>query len=70
MQTRNDVVLVALPEAARRMSLGLSTLKLLIANGKLRSLKVGKRRLVPVSAIDDSVREFLAASQTEPKRAT
>jgi excisionase family DNA binding protein len=52
------------------MSLGLSTLKLLIANGKLRSLKVGKRRLVPVSAIDDSVREFLAASQTEPKRAT
>jgi excisionase family DNA binding protein len=56
-----DSMLVGLPEAARRMGLGISTIKLLVQRKELRSLTVGKRRLIPVAAIDEFVARRLAA---------
>jgi excisionase family DNA binding protein len=45
--------LVGVPEAARRLNLGETTTKREIAAGRLRSVLVGRRRLVPVDAITE-----------------
>lgn len=47
------VLAVSVSEAARRLGLGRTTCFGLVRNGALRSLKVGARRIVPVSAIDE-----------------
>jgi excisionase family DNA binding protein len=47
--------MVDVPETARRIGLSPSKTKRLIASGDLGSVLVGRRRLVPVSAIDDYV---------------
>jgi excisionase family DNA binding protein len=44
-------VMVSVPEAARRLGLGTTKVKELIACGRLASVTVGRRRLVPTSAI-------------------
>jgi excisionase family DNA binding protein len=41
----------SIPEAVHAANIGRSTLYEAIANGELRSVKVGKRRLVPVDAL-------------------
>lgn len=38
-------VLVSVPEAARRLGIGVSKLKELVAEGEIRSVKIGRRRL-------------------------
>jgi excisionase family DNA binding protein len=48
-----DSALVGVPEAARRLNLGATTTKREIAAGRLRSVLVGRRRLVPVEAITE-----------------
>jgi excisionase family DNA binding protein len=48
-----DSALVGVPEAARRLNLGATTTKREIAAGRLRSVLVGRRRLVPVDAITE-----------------
>lgn len=48
-----DSALVGVPEAARRLNLGETTTKREIAAGRLRSVLVGRRRLVPVDAISE-----------------
>lgn len=61
MADHSDVVLmVGVPETARRISLGLSKTKALIAQREIRSILVGKRRLVPVEAIREFVERKLA----------
>lgn len=45
-------LLVAVPEAARRLGIGRTTCYAEIAAGRLPSVKVGRRRLVPVAALD------------------
>lgn len=45
--------LYSIPEAAERMGIGRSLVYAEIAAGRLRSVKVGRRRLVPASAIDE-----------------
>jgi excisionase family DNA binding protein len=52
--------LVGIPEVARRMALGTTTVKRLIAAGELRSLLVGRRRLVPPEAIEEFRRKATA----------
>ncbi len=47
--------LLSIPEAAALAGLGRSALYALIGRGELRSLKVGRRRLVPASAIRELV---------------
>ena len=44
-------VMVSLPEAARRLGIGTTKLKQLIAGGQIESVKVGERRLIPVSGL-------------------
>jgi excisionase family DNA binding protein len=47
----------SIQEAAHACGLSRATLYRLIAAGKLRTVKVGARRLVPVEAIDALLRE-------------
>ena len=46
--------------AAEQLSVSRSTLMALIASGDLASLKVGARRLVPRSAIEEFINDRLA----------
>ena len=54
---------VSVPEAARRLGIGKSLAWELVWEGKLRSLRFGKRVVVPVRAID-------ALLAGEPEEAT
>ena len=59
--TAPAAALTANPDrAAERLGLGRTKTYELIRTGELRSLKVGRRRLVPLEAID----EFLRQSST------
>jgi excisionase family DNA binding protein len=48
-------------EAAQLLGIGRSLVYDLIREGRLRSVKVGSRRIIPLTAIDD----FLAAADGE-----
>ena len=48
--------LLGVREAAARLGVSERTIRELVATGELRSLRVGRRRLVPVDAIADYVR--------------
>jgi excisionase family DNA binding protein len=56
IQTSERRVL-SIQEAARACGLSRATMYRLIAVGKLTTLKIGARRLVPVGAIDALLRE-------------
>ena len=49
--------LLSVDEAAQWLSIGRSALYAELAAGRLRSLKVGRRRLVPASALTEFVRD-------------
>lgn len=53
--TDEGQVVMIVPEVAVRVRLGLATTYRLVREGRIRSIRVGKRILVPSSA----VREFL-----------
>jgi excisionase family DNA binding protein len=48
----DGVVLVTPEEAARRLSLGRTTVYVLISSGALASVRIGRSRRVPVVALD------------------
>lgn len=48
--------LLSVDQAAARLGIGRSALYAEIASGRLRSVKVGRRRLVPASAIAERAR--------------
>jgi excisionase family DNA binding protein len=50
-QPDHGVELLSIPEAARRLGIGRSRVYEEIGRGTLRSLKVGRRRLIPSDAI-------------------
>jgi excisionase family DNA binding protein len=50
--------LIPVEEAARLLGIGRSTTYDLIRTGRLRSVKIGKRRLVPAAAIDEAIERF------------
>lgn len=50
------VLAVGLAEAARRLSLSIRTIAKLVSRGNLPSLKVGRRRLIPVRALEHLMR--------------
>jgi excisionase family DNA binding protein len=52
---RGPKLLYSAPEAARSLGIGRTTLAQEIASGRLHSVKVGRRRLVPASALDEYV---------------
>ena len=48
-------LLITTDEAARQLGVGRSTLYDLIRSSRLRTVKIGRRRLVPVDALTDCV---------------
>ena len=53
-------VLITIPEAARRLSIGRSTAYELIAAGRLEVVHVGRSARVPVDALDNLVEDLRA----------
>lgn len=51
-------LLLTTTEAAERLGIGRSTLYDLIRSNRLRTVKIGKRRLVPVDALVETIRAF------------
>jgi excisionase family DNA binding protein len=51
-----EVVAVSIGEAARRLSLSQRTVASLVARRELGSVKVGRRRLIPVKALQQFLR--------------
>jgi excisionase family DNA binding protein len=47
--------LLSIDEAARSLGVGRTALYAVLATGELRSLRVGRRRLVPASAVDEYI---------------
>ena len=62
----DDKTLLAIPisEAARRLSLSPRTVATLVARGRLRAIKVGRRRLIPAKSLED----FLRRDHALPKQ--
>ena len=52
----SEAIAVSIEEAARRLSLSPRTVATLIASKELRSVKVGRRRVVPVRALQEFLR--------------
>lgn len=46
-----DTVLASITEASKMLSVGRSTLYRLIGDGRLQTVKIGRRTLIPVSSI-------------------
>ena len=59
--------LLSIDEAATALGIGRTAFYHELANGRLRSFKVGRRRLIPASAIDAYI-EALAAAADAPIR--
>jgi len=51
----NERLLLTVPEAAMRLGLGRSLIYQLVMSGELASVKVGRARRVPVSALENFV---------------
>jgi excisionase family DNA binding protein len=47
-----DSILVSIPEALKRVSIGRSMLYLLMAEGSIHSVKAGRRRLVDAASLE------------------
>ena len=52
-------------EAAERIGIGRAKMFELIAAGEIASFKIGSRRIIPVSAIDDFMSRKLAEARAE-----
>jgi excisionase family DNA binding protein len=62
----NEVLAIAIDEAARRLSLSPRTVATLVATRQLRSVKIGRRRLIPTA----SLRDFLRRDHVSKARRT
>jgi excisionase family DNA binding protein len=56
LQQEDTVLAVGMSEAARRLGLSPRTVATLVSRRQLRSRKVGRRRIIPVSALEVFVR--------------
>jgi excisionase family DNA binding protein len=56
MQTDPNVLAVGMAEAARRLGLSARTVATLVLRRELPSRKVGRRRIIPVEALEAFVR--------------
>ena len=59
-------LLVTPEEAARRLSLGRTTVYELISNGKLASVRIGRSRRVPVSSLSMFVDSLIETANDQP----
>jgi excisionase family DNA binding protein len=56
LQQVDTVLAVGMSEAARRLGLSLRTVATLVLRRQLASRKVGRRRIIPVSALEAFIR--------------
>ena len=56
MQGDETVLAVGVPEAARRLGLSARTVATLVSRRELASRKVGRRRIVPIAALEAFIR--------------
>ena len=61
-----DKKLLEVPEAGAILSLGRSTIYSLLMKGELRSIVVGRRRLIPVESIDSFIADRLGNEDAHP----
>ncbi|MCY9783035.1 helix-turn-helix domain-containing protein [Nocardiopsis sp. EMB25] len=54
-----EKVAYSIEEAAQALSLGRTTVKKLVATGKLASVRVGRRRLIPRSVLEEYVNRLV-----------
>lgn len=54
----NDQLLYNIPDAAERLGVGRTSIYGLIDRGELRSVRIGRRRLVPAAALDEFVEKL------------
>jgi len=57
--TTNDQLLVTPEEAARRLSIGRTTIYELMSSGELKSVNIGRSRRVPVSSLSSFVSRLI-----------
>jgi len=64
----DDLLLVTPEEAARRLSVGRTTIYELMASGELQSVNIGRCRRVPVSSLSSFVNRLIGDVAVEPRR--
>ena len=65
-QMIDNVLAVNIPEAARRLGLSQRTVATLVLSRELPSRKVGRRRIIPVVALEAFVRRDHGSGVSEP----
>jgi excisionase family DNA binding protein len=60
-------LLLGIPHAAELLGISERQVKYELADGRIRSLKVGKRRLIPVSALHSFIEDRLAETDDAPR---
>jgi len=68
MQRDETVLAVGMAEAARRLGLSTRTVATLVSRRQLRSRRVGRRRLIPVVALEAFVRNVDGKQATIARR--
>ena len=64
----DDQLLVTPEEAARRLSVGRTTIYELMASGELQSVNIGRCRRVPVSSLSSFVSRLVGDVAVEQRR--
>jgi excisionase family DNA binding protein len=65
--TTNDQLLVTPEEAARRLSVGRTTIYELMSSGELQSVNIGRSRRVPVSSLASFVSRLIGDVAVEQR---
>jgi excisionase family DNA binding protein len=60
------ILAVNIPEAARRLGLSIRTVATLVSRRELASRKVGRRRIIPVAALEAFVRNQQSTDAAVP----
>jgi excisionase family DNA binding protein len=60
--SRRSPLLCTVEEAADMLSIGRTKTYRMIASGELRTVRIGRRRLVPVSELEAFINDLLGAS--------
>lgn len=63
---QEERLLLTLEEAARRLSVGRTTLYELAAGGQLQTVTIGRCRRVPLSSLNSFVEQLTSESRVEP----
>jgi excisionase family DNA binding protein len=62
-----DKLLLSIPEFANRLGIGPSLAKKLVREGRVLTVKIGDRRLIPVDAVDAYIKQLVATAHP-PRR--